>query len=220
MPRRPKFPGAQEFLPEVRTLETLREAAQGCRGCDLYQHATQAVFGAGGAGRRVMFIGEQPGNEEDKAGEPFVGPAGRLLDKSLEAAGIAREDVYVTNVVKHFKFEPRGKRRIHQKPTTSEIGACLPWLEEELRLVQPRVLIALGATAAQAILGKEFKLTEHRGELVTSKWARHVMAIPHPSSILRIPEDEDRRKARALLVEDLKRVAEVIEARELLHPRG
>ena len=197
---------AADFLPARRSLPPLREAAARCRGCGLYKRATQTVFGEGPAPARVMLIGEQPGNDEDLAGRPFVGPAGRLLDRALEAAGVNRKDVYVTNVVKHFKWEPKGPRRIHAKPSPMEIAACLPWLEAELEIVTPSVLVCLGATAAQALLGRTFRVTKQRGEWVPSRWAPHVMATVHPSSILRAPDEETRRAEMERFVADLARI--------------
>jgi uracil-DNA glycosylase len=192
-----------DFLPARRTLPALRAAAATCRGCDLWKRGTQTVFGEGTADARVMMIGEQPGHDEDVAGHPFVGPAGRLLNRALAASGIARADVYVTNVVKHFKWEPRGKRRIHAKPGPSEIGACLPWLQAELDLVRPDVVVCLGATAAQALLGPGFRVTKQRGEWVGSPWTPRVLATVHPSSILRAPDDAARRREFDGLVADL-----------------
>jgi uracil-DNA glycosylase family protein len=192
-----------DFLPARRTLPALRTAAATCRGCELWKRGTQTVFGEGTADARVMLIGEQPGHDEDLAGHPFVGPAGRLLNRALAASGIARADVYVTNVVKHFKWEPRGKRRIHAKPSPSEIGACLPWLQAELDLVRPDVVVCLGATAAQAVLGPGFRVTKQRGEWARSPWAPRVLATVHPSSILRAPDDAARRREFDGLVADL-----------------
>ena len=196
-----------ELLPEKPTLKTVREVAAGCKACDLYARGTQTVFGEGPRKAEVMLVGEQPGDAEDLAGHPFVGPAGRLLDKALAEAGIDRNVVYVTNVVKHFKWEPRGKRRIHQKPNAKEISACRPWLETEIALVKPRVLVCLGATAAQALLGKSFKVTTQRGQFVESALAPLVTATVHPSSILRAPDDEARREEMRKFVADLKKVA-------------
>src|SRR5204862_607509 len=175
---------AAPFVPKTTSLRALGEAAQTCRGCDLYKFATQAVFGEGPKAARVMFVGEQPGDQEDLQGEPFVGPAGALLDKALADAGIARDQVYVTNAVKHFKWEPRGKRRIHKKPRQSEINACRPWIEDELAIVKPKALVCLGSTAAQALLGREFRVTQQRGKPVPSPLAPVVLATVHPSSIL------------------------------------
>jgi uracil-DNA glycosylase family protein len=192
-----------DFMPARRTLPALRAASATCRGCDLWKRGTQTVFGEGTADARVMLIGEQPGHDEDLAGHPFVGPAGRLLNRALAASGIARADVYVTNVVKHFKWEPRGKRRIHANPNQSEIGACLPWLQAELDLVRPDVVVCLGATAAQALLGSGFRVSRQRGEWVRSPWAPRVLATVHPSSILRAPDDAARRREFDGLVADL-----------------
>ena len=197
---------ATPFLPERRGLSALREAADGCRGCHLWRPATQTVFGEGRKRSRIMLVGEQPGDREDLAGRPFVGPAGRELDRALEKAGISRGDAYVTNVVKHFKFEERGGRRIHQTPKRFEIEACRPWLEEELRQVRPEALVLLGATAAKALLGPSFRLTRHRGELLDSELADLVTATIHPSAILRGPKDE-RERAREGLAADLIVVA-------------
>ena len=201
---------AEAFLPERRSLSALRDAVQGCRGCDLYRNATQAVFGEGARHAEVMLVGEQPGDKEDLAGHPFVGPAGKLLDKALEEAGIDRSQAYVTNAVKHFKWQARGKRRIHQKPSWSELAACRPWLEAELEIVQPRVLVCLGATAAQSLLGRDFRVTKHRGELVDSPLAEHVTATVHPSSILRQQDEESRRAELAAFVDDLRVVAKLL----------
>jgi DNA polymerase len=198
---------AAPLVPERPTLPALGEAARGCRACPLWERGTQTVFGEGPALAQVMLVGEQPGNEEDLAGHPFVGPAGRLLDKALAAAGLDRRAVYVTNAVKHFKWEPRGKRRIHQKPNAGEIRACKPWLEAELRVVRPRALVLLGATAAQALLGKGFKVTQRRGELLRTPLAPIVVATVHPSSILRAPDEEARRAVLARFVEYLAGVA-------------
>lgn len=196
-----------ELLPERPTLGAVRDIAKGCKACDLYKRGTQTVFGEGPRKAGIMLVGEQPGDAEDIAGHPFVGPAGRLLDKALDEAGIDRARVYVTNVVKHFKWEPRGKRRIHAKPNAAEISACRPWLETEIALVKPRVLICLGATAAQALLGKAFKVSRQRGELVASSLAPLVGATVHPSSILRAPDDESRRLEMTRFVQDLRRIA-------------
>jgi DNA polymerase len=201
---------ATPFLPERRALKDLREAVRGCRGCHLWRGATQAVFGEGLKRSSVMFVGEQPGDKEDRAGRPFVGPAGRELDKALEAVGIARDEVYITNVVKHFKFEERGRRRVHQTPKRFEIDACKPWLEEELRLVKPEALVLLGATASKALLGSSFRLTKHRGELLDSTLARVVTATIHPSAILRAPDDESRQAERRAFAEDLGVIARAL----------
>jgi uracil-DNA glycosylase len=200
---------AADFLPEEPTLPALREAAAGCRGCHLWQVGTQTVFGEGDAGANALFVGEQPGDQEDRAGKPFVGPAGRVFDEALEAAGIDRSSVYVTNAVKHFKWQARGKRRIHQKPNWTEMTACRPWLEAELEVVKPRVLVLLGATAAQTLLGREFRVTQHRGKLLESDLAEAVTATVHPSSILR-GEPEDREANFAAFVDDLRVVANLL----------
>jgi DNA polymerase len=191
-------------------VRALSAAAHECRGCDLYKTATQVVFGAGPRAARVMFVGEQPGDQEDRQGEPFVGPAGAMLDKALEDAGIPRDQVYVTNAVKHFKWEPRGKRRIHKKPRASEIKACRPWLEAELRAVKPAIVVCLGATAAQSVFGSQFKLMQQRGQVLSSTLAPRVVATIHPSSVLRAPDSEGRREAFAMLVADLKVVAKAL----------
>ena len=201
---------ASDFLPAHKTLPSLRKAAAHCQGCPLYEHATQAVFGAGPAPAPLMLVGEQPGNEEDRQGAPFVGPAGQLLDRALEQAGIARDQAYLTNVVKHFKWIARGQRRLHQKPNAREIGACLPWVEFELELIRPKILVCLGATAAQALLGKDFRVTERRGQLLESQLAPYVTATVHPSSILRARGAEARHRALQLFVADLKKVAELL----------
>ena len=195
---------AAVHLPDDLSLPALREAVQTCRGCDLYRNATQAVFGEGASAADVMLVGEQPGDSEDREGRPFVGPAGRLLDRALDEAGIDRSATYVTNVVKHFKWQGRGKRRIHQKPNWTEMTACRPWLDAELEVVRPRVLVCLGATAAQALLGRQFRVTQRRGELVDSPLAEIVTATVHPSSILRA---EDRDAEYEAFLADLKQVA-------------
>ena len=202
---------ATPFLPERRSLSALREAAQGCRGCHLWRGATQAVFGEGLKRARVMLVGEQPGDKEDLAGKPFVGPAGRELDRGLLAAGIEREEAYVTNVVKHFKFEERGRRRIHQTPKRFEIEACKPWLDEELKVVEPEAVVLLGATAAKALFGSSFRVTQHRGELLDSDLAPVVSATIHPSAILRAPDEEARAAEREAFAEDLRAVAGALE---------
>jgi len=199
--------GAAALIPPNPTLRKVAEAAKGCRACDLWKSGTQTVFGEGRAKAELMLVGEQPGDQEDLAGRPFVGPAGKLLDRALEEAGIDRELAYVTNVVKHFKWQPRGKRRIHQKPNAAEIAACRPWLDAELALIKPELLVCLGATAAQALLGRQFRVSKERGVPVESDLAPVVMATVHPSSILR---SENREEETALLVEDLRRVAEAL----------
>jgi uracil-DNA glycosylase len=201
---------ATPFLPERRSLAALRAAAASCRGCHLWRGATQTVFGEGLKRSRLMLVGEQPGDKEDRAGRPFVGPGGRELDRALEAAGIDRSEAYLTNIVKHFKFEERGRRRIHQTPKRFEVQACRPWLEEELKVVQPVALVALGATAAKGLFGSQFRLTRHRGELLDSDLADIVAATVHPSAILRGPPEE-RETARAALVADLRVVAEALD---------
>jgi uracil-DNA glycosylase len=201
---------ATPFLPEKRTLESLREVVSGCRGCHLWQPATQAVFGEGLKRSRIMLVGEQPGDKEDLAGRPFVGPAGKELHRGLEAAGVPRDQAYLTNVVKHFKFEERGNRRIHQTPRRFEIEACKPWLAEELRVVEPEALVFLGATAAKALLGSSFRVTQHRGELLDSDLAPIVTATIHPSAILRQRDDETRYAERAAFAEDLRVVAQAV----------
>jgi DNA polymerase len=201
---------AADFLPKRRSLSALKKAAAGCEGCPLYARATQTVFGEGKGTARVMLVGEQPGDREDIEGKPFVGPAGRLLDDALEEAGIARDDAYVTNAVKHFKWEPRGKRRLHKKPSARELAACRPWLDAEIEAVGPRVVICLGATAAQSLLGKSFRITRQRGELFDSAWYAQLMATWHPSAVLRAPDAADRRRKREELVGDLKRAAAVL----------
>ena len=202
---------ATPFLPEKPTLSALREAAAGCRGCHLYGPATQTVFGEGLKRSRIMFVGEQPGDSEDREGRPFVGPAGKELDRGLEAAGIDRDDAYVTNVVKHFKFEERGSRRIHQTPKRFEIEACKPWLAEELRVVDPEALVLLGATAAKSLLGSSFRLTHHRGELLDSDLAPLVTATVHPSAILRAPDDQARIEQRRSFAADLGVIAAALD---------
>ncbi|MEA2603779.1 MAG: uracil-DNA glycosylase [Acidobacteriota bacterium] len=203
------YPSAFEFIPEKPTLASLTRAAQGCKACDLYKKATQAVLGAGPRAAAAFFIGEQPGDQEDLAGKPFVGPAGRVLDEALIEAGIPRQEVYVTNAVKHFKWEPRGKKRIHAKPSSGEVKACRPWLETELALVKPRIIVCLGATAAQSLMGAKFKITVERGKFFEfPPWAPWLTATLHPSAILRMPDEAARHEARARLVEDLRGVAE------------
>jgi uracil-DNA glycosylase len=201
---------AADLIPPSPTLPKLREAAAGCRACPLWERGTQTVFGEGKASAQVMLVGEQPGDQEDKEGRPFVGPAGKLLDRALEEAGIDRSLAYVTNGVKHFKWEPKGKRRIHAKPSWSELAACRPWLEAELAVVKPRVLVCLGATAAQALLGRQFRVTQHRGEWIESELAERVTATIHPSAILRQRDDESRHAELAAFVDDLRLVASVL----------
>jgi uracil-DNA glycosylase len=203
---------AADFIPSRPTLPKLRQAAAGCRGCDLWVNATQTVFGEGAAGAAAVFVGEQPGDQEDRTGRPFVGPAGRLFDEALASAGLDRGMVYVTNAVKHFKFVRQEliKRRLHKKPNAAQVRACTPWLREELRLVKPQVVVALGSTAAQALLGNAFRLTKHRGEMVRSEWAGPVIATVHPSSVLRAPDDV-RADARREFFEDIAKVAEFLQ---------
>jgi len=190
----------------AKSIAELAREAEGCRNCPLWKNATQTVFGEGGSRSQIMFVGEQPGNDEDLSGKPFVGPAGRLLDTSLAEAGIDRKKVYVTNVVKHFKWEPRGKRRIHKKPSVSEIAACRPWLDAEIASIRPIVVVCLGATAAQALLGKTFRVTAQRGEFIESSLAPYVMATVHPSSILRAPDEESRHSEKQKFIADLKQI--------------
>jgi uracil-DNA glycosylase len=212
MTKKPPPPSAAPFVPSSSSLQTLADAADDCRGCDLYRDATQAVFGEGKKGARVLFVGEQPGDKEDVVGRPFVGPAGRLLDKALLAAGIDRAQVYVTNAVKHFKFTTKGKKRLHEKPSAAEVKACRPWLDKEIEIVKPKVIVCLGATAAQAIFGSGFKVTQHRGEVFRAlPIAPAVVATVHPSSILRMRTDDERHEAERLLIEDLKKVAAALD---------
>jgi DNA polymerase len=203
---------ARDFFPPRLTLPQLREASKSCRGCDLYCNATQTVFGEGAAHAAVMFVGEQPGDQEDRAGRPFVGPAGRLLDEVLDDVGIDREhDVYVTNAVKHFKWEPRGKRRLHSKPNAREVNACRPWLEAEIQVVKPPMIVCLGATASQSLLGSSFRVTKHRGEIIRdAPWAPLMMATYHPSALLRMPDEEMKERAKAEFRDDMKKVARQI----------
>ena len=204
MTRRRK--SATELVPAGPTLAKIRAASQDCQACDLYKLGTQTVFGEGAAKAALMLVGEQPGDAEDLTGHPFVGPAGKLLDRALTAAGIDRAAVYVTNVVKHFKWEPRGKRRIHKKPNAGEVSACRPWLDTEIALIQPRAIVCLGATAAQALLGRGFKVTAHRGEFVESPLAPLVLATVHPASLLRAPDEAARRRETKRFIDDLRRV--------------
>jgi uracil-DNA glycosylase len=199
---------ALELVPEQLTLPALREAAAGCRACDLYKTGTQTVFGEGAEHAEIMFVGEQPGDREDIEGKPFVGPAGRVLDEALNAAGIDRRRVYVTNAVKHFKWKPQGTRRLHQKPNAAEINACRPWLDAEIAVVKPRILVLLGATAAQALLGRDFRVSLQRGQFIERPGLPLMLATVHPSSILRAPDDETRELERRAFIQDLKRLAE------------
>ena len=213
MPKEP-VQTAAPLVPHRPTLPKLREAATGCRACPLWKTGTQTVFGEGAPHARVLFVGEQPGDKEDLAGKPFVGPAGKILDKGLDAAGIDRSEVYVTNAVKHFKWEPRGKRRIHKKPNHLEITACRPWLDAEIAVVKPEVVVCLGATAAQALLGSKFKVTERRGEIISSNIAPVIVATVHPSSVLRAPDDEKRHDEMAKFIDDLNQVAKALRIRD------
>lgn len=205
---------AAPLIPANPTLESLRKAAAGCKACDLWKLGTQTVFGEGRPGAHVMMVGEQPGDKEDLAGRPFVGPAGGVLDKALAAAGIERGDVYLTNIVKHFKWEPRGKRRLHKKPNSIQISACRPWLDAEIRVVKPQVVVLLGATAAQGVLGRDFRVTQHRGEWIKSEIAPYVLATVHPSSILRAQDDNSRHEEMRKFIDDLKVVAQQLGARK------
>ncbi len=213
MPAKP-LQTAAPLIPDKPTLPKLRAAAANCRACDLWKSGTQTVFGEGSAQAKVMFVGEQPGNEEDLQGLPFVGPAGRILDKALVQVGVNRDEVYVTNVVKHFKWEPRGKRRIHAKPNSVEIAACMPWLEAEMELVRPEVVVCLGATAAQALLGRQFRVTKQRGQFLDGPFRAHYLATVHPSAILRAPDEAARHAEYTAFVEDLRKVAAFIDQRK------
>jgi DNA polymerase len=209
--RKASIRSAKDFVPDRPTLPLLQAAVQDCRGCDLYLHATQSVFGEGRPSASIVLIGEQPGDEEDRQGRPFVGPAGRLLDRALEDAGIDRASVYITNAVKHFKFEERGKRRIHKKPNAAETKACRPWLEAETALIAPDVIVCLGATAAQSIFGAAYRLTKERGRFVDHPWARWATSTIHPSAILRSPTSTQRQAEYDRFVADLKGVRAVAE---------
>ena len=204
------MPSAAEFVPEKRTLRALEEASQGCRGCDLYKDATQTVFGEGRKGAKLMLVGEHPGDKEDQEGEPFVGPAGRLLDRALEEAGIDRREAYVTNAVKHFKWKPRGNRRLHQTPRAGEIEACKPWLEAEVHAVKPSAIIALGATAARSLFGSKVKVLKDRGRQIDSPLAPLAAVTIHPSAILRLREHEEREAEFAAFVADLEAVGSAL----------
>ena len=206
-----EYPTAEAFLPARITLNTLESAAKGCKGCPLYKIGTQTVFGDGPKDARLMFIGEQPGDQEDRAGHPFVGPAGKVFDDALHEVGIEREEVYVTNAVKHFKWEPRGTRRIHSKPSAREVQACKPWLTAEMQVLKPEMVVCLGATAAQALMGKEFRITRDRGKVFEdTQYAPKLLATAHPSSILRMPDEAARRQAMKDLISDLDTVAKVM----------
>ena len=211
MAAKPKI-SAADFLPVKLELPSLRDAAAACEGCELYGPATQTVFGEGPADAEAMFVGEQPGDTEDRAGRPFVGPAGQLLDELLHEAGVDRSRVYVTNAVKHFRFEKRGGRRIHARPLARHVNACRPWLTTEILLAKPKILVCLGATAAQSLYGKDFKVTQRRGEVFPTEWAAWSMATIHPSALLRIPEDADRERARADFIADMRQVAKAMGA--------
>lgn len=202
--------GAADYLPDEHSKKALEAAVQSCRGCGLYRRASQAVFGEGLGRARLMLVGEMPGNDEDLAGRPFVGPAGRVLNQALADAGIERDDAYVTNVVKHFKWEQRGKRRLHKRPTTDEVAACRPWFDAELDLIEPEVLVCLGSTAAKALLGSNFRVTRQHGQVVNSDLAPRVTATGHPSAILRARDDASRQRLRRELVADLEKVAHVL----------
>lgn len=205
---------AARFLPRRPTLAKLEQISRGCTACHLYKRGTQTVFGAGAKKARILIVGEQPGNEEDLSGAPFVGPAGKMLDRALVEAGIDRNGAWVTNVVKHFKWEPRGRKRIHKKPNAIEIEACMPWLEAEIGLVGPELVVCLGATAAQALLGRKFKVTEQRGIAIEgTRWAPIVVATVHPSSLLRAPDDETRRREIARFIDDLRKVRELMQTK-------
>jgi uracil-DNA glycosylase len=210
---------AADFLPDTRSLRTLAEASQSCRGCPLYANATQAVFGEGPKNASVVFVGEQPGDAEDIAGEPFVGPAGRLLDSVMDEVGIDRSKVYVTNAVKHFKWTPKGKRRMHAKPSSREMAACRPWLEAELELIKPKVLVCLGATAAQSLLGRSFRLTKVRGQPFESDWAKWTMATYHPSAVLRAKQTDQADEVMAAFRDDLLGIARLINSNGQRKPR-
>jgi DNA polymerase len=207
----PTKTSAEPFLPARINLKSLREAVQHCKGCDLYKNATQAVFGEGPRSASLILMGEVPGDEEDKQGHPFVGPAGRLLDDALDDAGISRDEVFVTNAVKHFRWEPRGKRRLHKKPSWRQIEACRPWLHAEILVVKPQGIVCLGATAAQTMLGRDFRITRHRGEFFKSDDAAWLMATYHPSAVLRAPEKKDRDRMRVEFIDDLHHAAEKLE---------
>ena len=211
MPRKvPPASAAAQYIPSRPTLEKLRTSARGCKACDLWLRGTQTVFGEGARHAKVMFVGEQPGDKEDLEGKPFVGPAGALLDKALVEAGIDRKLTYVTNAVKHFKWEPRGKRRIHKKPNSLEITACRAWLDAEINVVKPRVVVCLGATAAQSLLGRAFRVTQQRGQLLPFRQGVTIAATVHPSSILRAPDDEARHREMQLFINDLRVIAKFV----------
>lgn len=206
----PTSGSAVELIPESPNLDQLRDAAAGCQACHLWQRGTQTVFGAGAAGADVMFVGEQPGDREDIEGEPFVGPAGRELDRALDEVGIDRANVYITNAVKHFKWKQKGRRRLHETPNAEEIASCRPWLEAEIHVVRPKVIVCLGATAAKVLLGRGFRVTRQRGELHPGPDGSVLTATIHPSAILRASSDEERQMAREAFVADLDKVAVVM----------
>jgi len=210
MPKRVSQKTLLPLLPEKQDLSELRKSARRCRNCDLYKNATQTVFGAGNHDAKIMFVGEQPGDQEDLQGLPFVGPAGKLLDQALLEAGIDRSSTYITNAVKHFKWELRGKRRIHKRPSSAEIAACRPWLDGEIAAITPEVIVCLGATAAQSLLGRDFRVTQHRGQWLDSPLAPHVMATIHPSAILRAPDEKTRHEENARFIADLKKIPKVL----------
>jgi uracil-DNA glycosylase family protein len=205
-----KFATAAPLIPKNPTLEKLKRAAADCRACPLWKTGTQTVFGEGSKDARVVFVGEQPGDQEDLAGKPFIGPAGRLLDQVLQEVGIDRKLIYVTNAVKHFKWEPRGKRRLHKKPSAREIAACRPWLEVELSVLNPDVVVALGATASQSLMGNKFKVTRERGMILETTFTKHFMATVHPSAILRAPDEKTRHEQRARFIHDIKKIKPLI----------
>jgi uracil-DNA glycosylase len=218
MPReKPSFPAPKDLIEPDASLKDLSDAAQECRGCDIWERATQAVLGEGAPGAEVMFVGEQPGNREDLEGRPFVGPAGKLLDEALAQAGIARTHIYITNIVKHFKSTARGKLRIHKKPNADEIAACRPWLDAEIERVRPKVIVCLGATAAQALISRDFRVSIQRGEMMKSTLAPLITATVHPSSILRAPDDEARHDEMQRFVDDLKKIVRQLPPSALKH---
>lgn len=208
------LPSQTPKKPERPSFSRIREEARDCKACDLWKRGTQTVFGEGASKARIMLVGEQPGDEEDRSGHPFVGPAGRLVDRALQAADIDRSTVYVSNVVKHFKWEPRGKRRIHKKPNRAEVSACRPWLDAEITMVKPQIIVCLGATAAQSVIGSDFKVTQHRGTFVPSPLADFVTATVHPSSILRAPDDEARHREMDQFIADLRKAARAVSSKK------
>ena len=212
MAKKAETTSARDFLPDSRSVEELRAAAESCQGCDLYRNATQTVFGEGPESAKVMLVGEQPGDAEDRAGHPFVGPAGRLLDKALTEAGIPRDQTYVSNAVKHFKFIWRGKRRLHQKPSVREVAACRPWLEAEIEAVHPKVVVCMGATAAQSVLGRPVPIMKERGKFIESKTGPAIFITIHPSSILRQQEDADREREYRAFAAEMKLLARKLES--------